>query len=113
MSPSVFIPQPRVDSALVEVRRHPPAGTDAERAAVFDLVEAGFNQRRKMLRRSLAAKVAPGDLEAAQIRPEARAEELALADWLRLAAVLGLNPTSPVDPSAWRDAFRPRSLQRA
>lgn len=86
--PSVFIPQPRVDSALVELRRHPPAGTEAERAVVFDLVETGFNQRRKMLRRSLSGRVASNDLEAADIRPEARAEELALDDWLRLAAVL-------------------------
>ena len=83
--PSVFIPQPRVESALVEIRRHPPAGTEAQRAAVFDLVDTGFNQRRKMLRRSLAAKVEPGQLEAAGIRPEARAEELTLDDWLRLA----------------------------
>jgi len=86
--PTVFIPQPRVDSALVDLRRHPPPGTDAERAAVFDLVETGFNQRRKMLRRSLAAKVGPGDLEAAAIRPEARAEELTLDDWRRLATAL-------------------------
>lgn len=86
--PSVFIPQPRVDSAVVDIRRHPPAGREDERSAVFDLVETGFNQRRKMLRRSLAAKVGTGDLEAAGIRPEARAEELALADWIRLAAVL-------------------------
>ena len=86
--PSVFIPQPRVDSALVQVRRHPPAGTEAQRTVVFDLVDTGFNQRRKMLRRSLAAKVEPGQLEAAGIRPEARAEELTLDDWLRLGAVL-------------------------
>ncbi len=85
---SVFIPQPRVVSAVVDLRRHRPAGTEAERAAVFDLIETGFNQRRKMLRRSLAAKVGPGDLEAAGIRPEARAEELSLPDWQRLAAVL-------------------------
>jgi len=88
VAPTVFVPQPRVESALVDVRRHAPAGSDAERLAVFDLIETGFNQRRKMLRRSLAAKVGSGDLEAAQIRPEARAEELTLADWLRLAAVL-------------------------
>jgi 16S rRNA (adenine1518-N6/adenine1519-N6)-dimethyltransferase len=88
VAPSVFIPQPRVDSGLVDIRRHPPAGSEAVRAVVFDLIETGFNQRRKMLRRSLAAKVGPGDLEAAGIRPEARAEELALEDWLRLAAVL-------------------------
>jgi 16S rRNA (adenine1518-N6/adenine1519-N6)-dimethyltransferase len=89
VSPSVFIPPPRVESALVDLRRRPPAGDEPERKIVFDLVETGFNQRRKMLRRSLAAKVGPGDLDAAGIRPEARAEELALDDWRRLAAVLG------------------------
>lgn len=85
VAPTVFIPQPRVASALVDLRRHPPAGDEATRAAVFDLVETGFGQRRKMLRRSLAAKVEPGDFEAARIRPEARAEELVLSDWLRLS----------------------------
>lgn len=89
VSPTVFIPRPRVESALVDLRRHPPAGTPDERASVFDLVETGFNQRRKMLRRSLAAKVDAAGLEAAGIRPEARAEELTLDDWRRLAAVVG------------------------
>jgi 16S rRNA (adenine1518-N6/adenine1519-N6)-dimethyltransferase len=84
--PTVFVPPPRVDSALVEVRRRAPAGDEAERAAVFALVEAGFGQRRKMLRRALADRVAPAAFEAAGVRPEARAEELALADWRRLAA---------------------------
>jgi 16S rRNA (adenine1518-N6/adenine1519-N6)-dimethyltransferase len=87
--PTVFIPPPRVDSALVEVRRHPVDGDDAERAAVFALVDAGYNQRRKMLRRSLAAVVVPEAFGAAGVRPEARAEELSLADWRRLAAASG------------------------
>ena len=52
---------------------------------MFALVEAGFGQRRKMLRRSLADKVTTAAFEQAGIRPEARAEELVLADWLRLA----------------------------
>jgi 16S rRNA (adenine1518-N6/adenine1519-N6)-dimethyltransferase len=89
VSRTVFVPQPRVDSGLVDLRRHPPAGSEPERAAVFELIETGFNQRRKMLRRSLAAKAGPADLETADIRPEARAEELTLADWQRLAAVVG------------------------
>ncbi len=88
VSPTVFVPQPRVESALVDLRRHPPAGSADERATVFDLVETGFNQRRKMLRRSLAAKVDVAALEASGIRPEARAEELTLDDWRRLAATL-------------------------
>ncbi|MGQ0831346.1 MAG: 16S rRNA (adenine(1518)-N(6)/adenine(1519)-N(6))-dimethyltransferase RsmA [Microthrixaceae bacterium] len=84
--PTVFVPPPRVESALVEVRRHDPVGDEAERARVFALIEAGFNQRRKMLRRSLAGRVPPEGFEEAGVRPEARAEELSLADWRRLAA---------------------------
>jgi 16S rRNA (adenine1518-N6/adenine1519-N6)-dimethyltransferase len=86
--PTVFVPPPRVDSALVEVRRRAPAGDDAARRAVFGLVEAGFGQRRKMLRRSLADRVPAAAFAAAGVRPEARAEELVLADWQRLAAAL-------------------------
>ena len=86
VSPHVFIPAPRVESALVEIVRHAPAGEDDEREAVFGLVEAGYNQRRKMLRRSLADRVTPEAFEAADVRPQARAEELTLDDWRRLAA---------------------------
>jgi 16S rRNA (adenine1518-N6/adenine1519-N6)-dimethyltransferase len=74
-----------VDSALVEIRRRAPAAGEDVRATAFGLIEAGFNQRRKMLRRSLAGRVEPEAFAAAGIRPEARAEELVLADWLRLA----------------------------
>ncbi len=81
--PTVFIPPPRVDSALVELRRRPPPADPATREALFSLVEAGFGQRRKMLRRSLAGRVDDGAFEQAAIRPESRAEELTLADWLR------------------------------
>ncbi len=83
---TVFVPAPRVESALVEVRRRPPAGLEDERRRVFALVDAGYRQRRKMLRRSLAAHVPPDAFAAAGVRPEARAEELSLEDWRRLAA---------------------------
>jgi 16S rRNA (adenine1518-N6/adenine1519-N6)-dimethyltransferase len=83
--PTVFVPPPRVESALVDIRRRAPAGDDAQRAAVFALVEAGFGQRRKMLRRSLAGLATVEDLAAAGIRPEARGEELDLPAWIRLA----------------------------
>jgi 16S rRNA (adenine1518-N6/adenine1519-N6)-dimethyltransferase len=90
---TVFVPQPRVESVLVRLVRHPvppvaagvAAGTD--RATVFRLVDAGFGQRRKMLRRSLAGLVDSAGFAAAAVRPEARAEELSLADWSRLAGV--------------------------
>ncbi len=84
--PTVFVPAPRVESALVELVRHPVPGDDAERGAVFALVEAGYRQRRKMLRRSLAGLVGADAFAAAAVRPEARAEELSLDDWRRLRA---------------------------
>ncbi|MEJ7585174.1 MAG: 16S rRNA (adenine(1518)-N(6)/adenine(1519)-N(6))-dimethyltransferase RsmA [Acidimicrobiales bacterium] len=82
----VFLPRPKVESALVEIVRRPvptPVG-DPER--LFRLVRMGFGQRRKMLRRALADQVAPDAFVAAGIRPEARAEELTVEDWGRLAA---------------------------
>ncbi len=86
--PTVFLPQPKVESSLVEiVRRDSPAvaGT-VDTTRLFRLVAAGFGQRRKMLRRSLASLVEPEAFAAAGVRPEARAEELDLDDWARLAA---------------------------
>ena len=48
--PTVFLPQPRVESALVRLRRLPEPPVDADPERLFRLVEAGFGQRRKMLR---------------------------------------------------------------
>jgi len=83
--PTVFVPQPRVESALVRLRRlpEPPVDTDPQR--LFRLVETAFGQRRKMLRRSLASLVDPAAFERAGVRPDARPEELSLRDWDRLA----------------------------
>jgi len=83
--PTVFLPRPNVDSALVAIERRGQPATDAPRERLFELVRAGFGQRRKMLRRSLAALVRPEDFEAAGVRPEARAEELDVVAWGRLA----------------------------
>jgi 16S rRNA (adenine1518-N6/adenine1519-N6)-dimethyltransferase len=85
VGPDVFLPRPRVDSVLVEIERlsAPAVGSDPER--LFALVRAGFGQRRKMLRRSLGDLVAPEAFEAAGIAPTARAEELSIEDWGRLA----------------------------
>ena len=85
--PTVFLPRPKVESALVAITRRPtPAvGTEVDRDRLFTLVRAGFNQRRKMLRRSLAGLVTPEAFAAADVQPDARAEELSVEDWGRLA----------------------------
>ncbi|HEY3142171.1 MAG TPA: 16S rRNA (adenine(1518)-N(6)/adenine(1519)-N(6))-dimethyltransferase RsmA [Acidimicrobiales bacterium] len=87
---TVFVPQPRVESALVRLVRHdrPSVNDDVARADVFRLIDAGFGQRRKMLRRSLAALVPPEAFVAAGVRPEARAEELTLDDWILLGSAV-------------------------
>ncbi|HEX2047660.1 MAG TPA: 16S rRNA (adenine(1518)-N(6)/adenine(1519)-N(6))-dimethyltransferase RsmA [Acidimicrobiales bacterium] len=86
--PTVFHPVPKVESALVRIERRaaPAVGPEVDREWLFRLVSAGFGQRRKMLRRSLAALVTPEAFAAAEVRPEARAEELSVVDWGRLAA---------------------------
>lgn len=88
--PTVFMPRPKVMSTIVEITRRPAPAVDAgvDRQLVFALVRAGFGHRRKMLRRSLAGLVTAEHFAAAGVRPEARAEELDVADWGRLTAVV-------------------------
>lgn len=86
VSAEVFTPRPRVDSALLEVVRHPGgAAVGGDSARIFELVRAGFGQRRKMLRRALAGLVAEPEFVAADVDPTARAESLDLQAWSRLA----------------------------
>ena len=93
---TVFVPAPSVESALVQVvrRAEPAVPAAVDPARLFTLVRAGFAQRRKMLRRSLAGVVDPGAFERAGIRPDARAEELGVEDWGRLAACSLSRPPS-------------------
>ena len=88
--PSVFIPRPKVTSALVDIRRRPePAIADIDPQALVTLVRKGFAQRRKMLRRALAGVATVDDFDAAGIAPESRAEELDVQAWGRLANAIG------------------------
>lgn len=84
--PTVFVPRPKVNSAVVRLVRRPVAPTfDTQRLA--DLVRAGFGQRRKMLRRSLSGLLDEASMESVDVSPQARAEELDLAAWTRLATL--------------------------
>lgn len=88
--PSVFVPRPNVESALVRIVRHPggplvdPSVVGAAR--LFEVVGAGFAHRRKMLRGALAGVVDPASFAAAGVPETARAEELDVEAWGRLAA---------------------------
>jgi 16S rRNA (adenine1518-N6/adenine1519-N6)-dimethyltransferase len=87
--PTVFVPKPAVESALVRlVRRAQPPVSVPDVDRLFALVRAGFATRRKMLRRALITELGsrtPAILEAAGIDPRARAETLDLEEWAALA----------------------------
>lgn len=90
VSRQVFWPVPNVDSILVGFDRREPRGTDDERRRTFALVDAAFQQRRKMLRQSLApvlgdAATASGVLERAGFPATERGEQLDVDDFLALA----------------------------
>jgi 16S rRNA (adenine1518-N6/adenine1519-N6)-dimethyltransferase len=91
VDPAVFKPRPRVDSAILRLRRRGP-GADAPTRA---LVRAAFAHRRKSLARSLE-HARPGSLEPARaaltelgFAPDARAEALSAEDFAKLSAKLG------------------------
>lgn len=87
--PTVFVPRPAVESALVRIdRRDAPAVAESvvSYTRFCAVVSAGFGQRRKMLRRSLSSLVPPEAFERAGVRPSARAEELDVEHWGRLAS---------------------------
>lgn len=87
--PTVFLPMPNVDSALVSITRRPAPAVDPALVSfddLFALVRMGFGKRRKMLRGSLSGVVTAEMFEAAGVRGEARPEELDVYAWGRLAA---------------------------
>ena len=91
LSPAVFWPRPHIHSALVRIDTHdkPPVDVPSARA-FFRVVRAGFSQKRKQLRNSLAgglgikARAAAQLLSAAEIDAQRRAETLTLEEWARL-----------------------------
>ncbi len=89
VSRQVFWPVPNVDSILVRFARADQPGSEPERIATFALIDAAFQQRRKMLRQSLSVVLgssgaASARLEEAGIAPTARGEELTVLDFLRV-----------------------------
>lgn len=90
-----FYPVPKVDSSVVRLaQRSEPAVPDVSPKAFFRVARAGFSQRRKQLRNSLAAGLSVSSAQAAEwltaagIAPQRRAETLTLAEWGALALVL-------------------------
>lgn len=88
--PECFAPAPKVDSAVVRLIPRPARELAARDEARFAaLVAAAFAQRRKMLRNNLKGLVDGAGFERLGIAPTARAEELSVDDYVRIANALG------------------------
>ena len=91
---TAFYPPPKVDSAVVRVDLHPAPLLDAEaRDRFFELIHAGFAEKRKQLHNSLARHLSdPREtvdrwLAEAGIDPMRRPQTLSLEEWLRLSRI--------------------------
>jgi len=86
----LFEPIPKVDSAILRVERRKNPLFPANEAALFRLIKAGFGERRKKMRNSLAGGLRLDKsavetlLMGADIALEARAQELSLGEWEQL-----------------------------
>ncbi len=91
--PSVFWPRPKVASVLVRLERLEEPPFDVDAATLWRVVDAGFAERRKTMRSAvIRLDVDPGRaddlLAACAIPPRARAEDLSLQDFARIAEAL-------------------------
>jgi 16S rRNA (adenine1518-N6/adenine1519-N6)-dimethyltransferase len=91
ISRRAFWPVPNVDSVLVQVTREQVP--DVDRESLFKVVKAAFSQRRKQLRNTLGPlggtpQATEAALDEAGVSPQARAEELDLADFVRITKAI-------------------------
>ncbi len=84
--PTSFDPPPKVDSAVVRmIPRAPEALTAIDEGVLSRLVAAAFAQRRKMLRNNLKGILDDAAFAELGIDPTRRAEDIAVADYVRAA----------------------------
>lgn len=90
----LFTPPPKVDSQIIKISRRSSAlFPDVDSEKYFQIVKAGFSEKRKKLRSSLSGGLRISKNEAdeliirAKIAPSARAQELTLEQWYDLSRV--------------------------
>ena len=83
----VFNPPPKVLSAVIRLTRNNVEQLDCDEKLFWQVVKAGFNQRRKTLRNALSALI---NRETLKDEPmlELRAERLSVADFVKLTNLI-------------------------
>ena len=91
--PHAFRPPPKVDSAVVRLVPLAADQIHINDAVLFEnLVRDAFGQRRKTIRNAMQALATTDDIEAVGLRPDARAEQLPVTDFIKLANFLTSKP---------------------
>ncbi|MBT8148954.1 MAG: 16S rRNA (adenine(1518)-N(6)/adenine(1519)-N(6))-dimethyltransferase RsmA, partial [Gammaproteobacteria bacterium] len=88
--PAAFRPAPKVESAIVRLLPFAQPPAQAQNFAQFEtLVKAAFSQRRKTLKNNWRGLVDEKLFQQTGIDPRARAETLAVADFVAISNALG------------------------
>lgn len=83
VKPGVFNPPPKVTSAVIRLTRNEVEKLDCDEKLFWQVVKAGFNQRRKTLRNALSSLVSKDSMQDNPLL-ELRAERLSVNDFVRL-----------------------------
>lgn len=81
--PHVFLPPPKVDSAVIRLTRNNVESLDCDEVLFKQIIKIAFNQRRKMLRNALKP-ILPPNFDTTQEILLRRAETLSVSDFVRL-----------------------------
>ena len=98
--PHVFQPPPKVQSGVIRLRRNQVQKLDCNEVLFKQVVKAGFNQRRKMLRNALKPLYPPQSLLDDALLDK-RAEQLSVADFVYLTQQIGSGFTGLKDEQDW------------
>lgn len=89
VKPGVFNPPPKVTSAVIRLTRNDVEKLDCDEKLFWQVVKAGFNQRRKTLRNALSSLVSKEDMNDDPIL-DLRAERLSVNDFVKLTNLISL-----------------------
>jgi len=84
---TVFIPPPKVKSAVIRLTRNETEKLECDEAMFFRVVKAAFNQRRKTIRNSLKGFYIDYEKYDLVYLAGKRAEELGVAEFVILANI--------------------------
>jgi 16S rRNA (adenine1518-N6/adenine1519-N6)-dimethyltransferase len=99
--PEAFQPPPKVDSAIVRmIPFEPHELPEVDERVLGEVVTAAFSQRRKMLRNTLAAFRDTVDFEALGFDLQRRAEDVPVAEYVRVAQIVAASRKRGAAPEA-------------